>query len=120
MYSLYRKGQTESTVEAMNVVEARRNFSELINRVAYGGRRVVVERRGRPLAALISVEDLAKLEAWEREHAAARARQEAALAKARAVRMAILAERGGTLLPDSAQLIRSAREERDDELGDLR
>ena len=93
-------------MEAVNVVEARRNFSDLITRVAYGGSRVVVERRGRRLAALISAQDLAKLEAWEREHGAAQARQTAALVQARAARAAILAERGGVLLPDSAELIR--------------
>ena len=67
---------------AMSVVEARRSFSELVTRVAYGGSRVVVERRGRSLAALISVQDLAKLEVWEREHDTAHARQRAALAQA--------------------------------------
>jgi prevent-host-death family protein len=107
-------------MEAMNVDEARRNFSELINRVAYGGGRVVVERRGRPLAALISIEDLARLAAWERAHDAARARQAAVLAQARAARAAILAEHGGTLLPDAAEVIRSTRAQRDDELADLR
>lgn len=107
-------------MEAMNVVEARRNFSELITRVAYGGSRVVVERRGRPLVALISAQDLARLEAWEREYDAAQSRQAAALAQARAVRAAILAERGGEVLPDSVELIRAAREERGDELAGLR
>lgn len=107
-------------MEAMNVVEARRNFSELVTRVAYGGSRVIVERRGRPLAALISARDLARLEAWEREHDTAQDRRAAALAQARAVRDAILAERGGELLPDSADLIRAIREEREDELASLR
>ncbi len=107
-------------MEAMNVVQARRGFSELVTRVAYGGSRVVVERRGRSLAALISVQDLAKLEVWEREHDIAQTRQRAALTQARAARAAILAERGGALLPDSTELIRAAREERDDELAGLR
>lgn len=107
-------------MEAINVAEARRSFSELVTRVAYGGHRVLVERRGRSLAALISLADLEKLEAWERQHDAAQARQQEALARARAVRAAILAERGGVPLPDSAGLIRAAREERDDELAGLR
>lgn len=107
-------------MEAMNVVEARRNFSELVTRVAYGGRRIVLERRGRPLAALVSVHDLEKLQLWEREHDTAQARQQAGLAQARAAREAILAERGGRLLPDSVEIIRSGREERDDELAGLR
>ena len=107
-------------MEALNVVEARRNFAELVTGVAYGGSRVIVARRGRSLAALISVQDLAKLEVWEREHDTAQTRQRAALAQARAVRATILAERGGALLLDSAELIRAAREERDDELAGLR
>jgi hypothetical protein len=44
----------------------------------------------------------------------------AALAQARVIRAAILAERGGALLPDSAEVIQSIREARDDELAGLR
>lgn len=43
----------------------RQEFSETINRVAYGRERIVLHRRGRNLAALIPVEDLALLEALE-------------------------------------------------------
>lgn len=107
-------------MEAVNIAEVRRNFSELVTRVAYGGHRILVERRGRSLAALISLDDLKKLEAWERQHGAVQARQQEALVHARAVRAAIIAERDGTPLPDSAELIREAREERDDELIGLR
>ena len=37
-------------------------LSELVGRVAYGRERIVVLRRGRPMAALVSVEDLRRLE----------------------------------------------------------
>ena len=40
-------------------------LSELVGRVAYGRERVVVLRRGRPMAALVSVEDLRRLETLE-------------------------------------------------------
>ena len=90
-------------MEAMTVVAARRNLSELVTRVACGGSRVVVERRGRSLAALISVQDLAKLETLQREHEAAHTRQRASLAQAHAARTAILAERAGAQPPDSAE-----------------
>jgi len=43
----------------------RQEFSETINRVAYGRERIVLHRRGKNLAALIPVEDLALLEALE-------------------------------------------------------
>ncbi|MFJ2116806.1 type II toxin-antitoxin system Phd/YefM family antitoxin, partial [Streptomyces sp. NPDC087850] len=37
--------------------------AELINRVGYGGARVVVTRHGKPLVALVSAADLERLEA---------------------------------------------------------
>src|SRR5215813_11373860 len=44
------------------VAEAKAKLSELMARVAHGGERIVIERHGKPLAALVSIEDLAKLE----------------------------------------------------------
>ena len=41
--------------------EARNSFADIVGRVAYGGERVVIERRGRPVAALISADDLENL-----------------------------------------------------------
>ena len=35
--------------------EAKTHLSEYLNRVAYAGERVLVERHGKPLAALVSV-----------------------------------------------------------------
>ena len=60
--------------EAMSVTEARGALSEIVNRVAYRGERIVLERRGKYVAALVSVEDLAALQALEdrRDVAAAR------------------------------------------------
>ncbi len=45
--------------------KARKEFSELISRVAYQGDRVVLARSGKDVAALVSVADLARLEALE-------------------------------------------------------
>jgi len=42
-------------VEAVNVVEARKNFSDLMLRVAYGKQRIIVERHGKPMMALVSL-----------------------------------------------------------------
>ena len=42
----------------INVMEARRAFSETINRVAFGKERIVLERRGKDVAVLVSVDDL--------------------------------------------------------------
>jgi prevent-host-death family protein len=51
--------------EAVSTVAARRHFSDLINRVAYGKDRVVLTRRDRPLAAVVPIEDMALLEEME-------------------------------------------------------
>jgi len=85
-----------------------------------GASRVVVERRGRSLVALISISDLEKLEAWEQQRAIASVAVDSAMARARQVRAAILAERGGEVLPDSADVVRSVRAARDDEHADMR
>ncbi|MGW7352497.1 type II toxin-antitoxin system Phd/YefM family antitoxin [Streptomyces sp. Z26] len=45
------------------VTQARAALAELINRVVYGGERVVVTRHGKPLVGLVSAADLARLEA---------------------------------------------------------
>lgn len=45
--------------------EARKNFSYLLNQVSARGDRVVMERHGKSVAAMISMEDLALLEALE-------------------------------------------------------
>lgn len=50
----------------MNVLptsEARAAFADLVNRVAYGGERIVLERHGRHVAALVPMTDFARLEA---------------------------------------------------------
>ncbi|WKX73924.1 type II toxin-antitoxin system Phd/YefM family antitoxin [Streptomyces sp. XD-27] len=44
------------------VTQARAELAELINRVVYGGERVVVTRHGKPLVALVSAADLQRLE----------------------------------------------------------
>lgn len=62
--------------------KARQDFAETVNRVAYGGERIVVHRRGRKLAALIPLEDLALLEELEDRQDAEAARRALASAKA--------------------------------------
>ncbi|MGW3625935.1 type II toxin-antitoxin system Phd/YefM family antitoxin [Streptomyces sp. NPDC000880] len=47
------------------VTQARAELAELINRVVYGGERVVVTRHGKPLVALVSADDLERLEKEE-------------------------------------------------------
>ncbi|MFF2700891.1 type II toxin-antitoxin system Phd/YefM family antitoxin [Streptomyces cyaneofuscatus] len=47
------------------VTQARAELADLINRVVYGGERVVVTRHGKPLVALVSAADLERLEGLE-------------------------------------------------------
>jgi prevent-host-death family protein len=49
-------------VKKVSVAEAKAQFSALTARVAYGGEQFVIERRGKPMAALVSMEDLERLE----------------------------------------------------------
>lgn len=51
-----------SMAHEVPVTQARAELAELINRVVYGGERVVVTRHGRPLVALVSAADLLRLE----------------------------------------------------------
>jgi prevent-host-death family protein len=51
-----------SVTKSISVAEAKARFSELVNRESYGGERFLIQRRGKPVGAIISVEDLARLE----------------------------------------------------------
>jgi len=58
---------------------ARDSFADTLNRVAYRGERIVLERHGKPVAALVSLDDLDLLERLEDEadvQAVAKARRE--------------------------------------------
>jgi prevent-host-death family protein len=46
----------------LSISEARETLAEVINRVAYQGERVVLRRHGKAVAALVSAEDLRRLE----------------------------------------------------------
>jgi mRNA interferase RelE/StbE len=45
--------------------EARENFSDVINRAAYGKERVILTRRGKPLVAVVPMADVELLETIE-------------------------------------------------------
>lgn len=49
------------------VTQARAELADLINRVVYGGERVVVTRHGKPLVALVSAADLDRLDALDEQ-----------------------------------------------------
>jgi len=51
----------------IGVSEARETFAELVNRAAYGRERVLVSRRGRPVAAIVPIDDVEFIEKIEDE-----------------------------------------------------
>jgi prevent-host-death family protein len=57
----------EDTVMTMQISigQVKRDISELVNRVAYQGERIVLTSRGRPKAVLVSLEDYEKLQQSE-------------------------------------------------------
>lgn len=54
----------------ISVSDAKVSFSKFVNRVAYGKERLVITSRGQPKAALVSMEDLERLEGLEDAQAA--------------------------------------------------
>jgi len=98
-----------------SISQIKRDISQLVNRVTYGGERIILTSRGRPKAALVSLADLQRLLA-PGDAAEERARELAILDQARALRAQIAARVGG-LLPDSALELQELREERDELCG---
>lgn len=45
------------TSNQVSIGRVKRDISELVNRVAYGGERIVLTSRGKPKAVLVSVQD---------------------------------------------------------------
>ena len=58
---------TRSETKTVKSSEARQQFSELINQVFHKKTRVIVERSGIPVAAVISAEDLERLQQFEEQ-----------------------------------------------------
>ena len=52
-------------MDKITTADARKNLAEIINQVAYGKEPVVLTRRGKELAALVSIEDLILLQKLE-------------------------------------------------------
>jgi prevent-host-death family protein len=66
-----RKGTVEkgSVGGQVSVSEAKREFSDLCNRAGYGRETIILTKRGKALAAIVSVQDLEHYMALEDEHA---------------------------------------------------
>lgn len=46
------------TTTSINTVDAKEEFSELVNRVAHSKERIILTRRGKDIAAIVPIEDL--------------------------------------------------------------
>jgi prevent-host-death family protein len=108
-------------VTDVGIAEARRDLSAIINRVVYGGERIILASRGKPKAAIISIEDLHRLEEMEKTvDESARTERKAALAMAKAVQEMSLRRRKGVPFPDVSKDLQELREERTHELSGMR
>jgi len=52
-------------INKITTAKARKNFADIVNNVAYGKDPIVLTRRGKALAALVSIEDLKLLQQLE-------------------------------------------------------
>ena len=59
-----------------SVTEAKKQFSEFLNRAAYGNERIIITSHGKPKAAVIGLDDLKRLEHLEMVAAAIEADEE--------------------------------------------
>jgi prevent-host-death family protein len=56
------------TDDSINIAEAKKHFSELIGQVAYAKKKLLITKRGKPMARLVPVEDeacnLSEAQGW--------------------------------------------------------
>ena len=102
--------------QRVSIAEARADLSAYINRVAHGGQRLILTSRGRPKAALVSIDDLERLlgaaEAGSPDDEA-----EDDLAEVDEFVESLKRRLEGEFLPDSAELLHTIRKERMEQLG---
>jgi len=53
-------------MKKVSTVEFRNNFSDLVNRAAYGIEPVIITRRNKPLVAIVPVKELERLKLLEK------------------------------------------------------
>lgn len=97
----------------ISIGQVKRDISALVNRVAYGGERLVLTSRGKPKAALVSLTDLEQLQQGRQDRKAAWRAWEAGT---EALANQILERRGGELI-DVDALLREDRADLESRLG---
>ena len=102
----------------VGIGQMKRDLSDLVNRVAYGGERIVLTSRGKPKAALVSIEDYERLQ--QEQASQELARWQAWLAESEKLEADILKRREGVPLDVDTlwQAARADLEARDDQIID--
>jgi prevent-host-death family protein len=85
------------STETVTVAQARNDFSNLLAQTELLDRRFVIARRGKPKAALVSVKDLARLEALEQAAGSATSERDQAIQ---------VLQQAGLLRPVSPELVK--------------
>ena len=67
MYELHEmyKSNDEHGTGHVSVSDARESFADHVNRAAYRQERILIARRGKPIAAIVPMEDVEALERFE-------------------------------------------------------
>jgi prevent-host-death family protein len=52
----------------INTIEAKEQFTDLVNRVAHNKERIILTRRGKDIAAIVSIEDLKLIQTSQDKH----------------------------------------------------
>ncbi len=52
-------------VKTVSSADARKTFSDLLSETGFGGRRIVVTRKGKAIAAMVPIEDLEAIQTFE-------------------------------------------------------
>ena len=79
----------------ISIGQVKRDISELVNRVAFGGERIVLTSRGKPKAVLVSLEDYERIQATDDQFRLAK--WQAFNAELETLHTQILERRGGDL-----------------------
>jgi prevent-host-death family protein len=93
------------TTMKVNIRKARENFSEVINRVAARGERVILTSRNKPKAVIVSLKDAMAIE----DRSMRKAKRLLQLERVKKMRQKLARKR---LMDDSLETLRKIREER--------
>ena len=100
----------------VSIGQVKRDISELVNRVAYGGERIMLTSRGKPKAVIVSITDYEQLE--QSQAAVQQAQWQAWLAEWKALHEEIMTRRQGQPIDVDAlwKEVKADQEARDDQL----